>query len=183
MWRILGISLVLVGVAVASGMGLSFVHEAVFDRAVPVRAEVVNPAPVIKRATHVETQTTPAQGPELVLAPTGQPKVVTDVPVAAAYALRQTQELGLAAIGSAAMPAPIQSLRPQMRSLGFLQTHTARLSPDLAQRGEIGPVIRRPRPATVYRPATVTRSVSLPGPSLETASRTLPPKVLIGVYR
>lgn len=182
MWRIFGISLGLIGVAVASGMGLSFVHEAVFDRAVPVRAEVVTAEPVLKRVARVATEAVPAQGPELVLAPTAQPTVVTDVPVAAAYALRQTQALGLASIGSA-LPAPIQSLRPQMRSLGFLQTHTARLSPDFATHAQIEPVIRRPRPASVYRPATVTRSAAVPGRSLDTGSRTLPPKVLIGVYR
>lgn len=173
--------------AVASGMGLSFVHDAVFDRAVPIRAEVVAPTPVLTRADRIQTDTIPAQSVDVVLASAtgdiGATQVTTlrDVAVATAVPLQPAQEPTLSTLGPGLHAAPIQSLRPQMRTAPFVQTRTARLSPRIT-RNRAG-TARNQRAPSPAGQTPVTRSVNVYTTPVDLSDRTLPPKVLIGVYR
>lgn len=185
MYRILGISFGLIGMTVASGMGLSLVHDSFFSDPIPVRAQVIQPA---------QTETMVVIAPRIVETP------AVAKPARVARLGNDTQP----AIGDVDNPAPdvlvgratvsdgnvAISLRPRLRAL---ETRQARVEPrplpkkvanflprpslpQAAQQRRSPVSLPAPQPRVVIRPAA-------PQPTVRTASRTLPPKTLIGVFR
>lgn len=188
MWRIVGISLGLVGMTVAGGMGLSFVHDSVFSNPTPVRAQVIAPAPVVKRIMSVRPEEA-LQKEAVVLARASADIALPDIEYAVVnpdtprLALRGSDGDAGTVTDRAITEFPIISLRPKLRGdTPAVETRSARLSPSVTRR-----VGQRPRvQAEVQRatplPIRVTGQNPYRQPARET-QRSLPPRVLIGVYR
>jgi len=185
MWRFIGISLGLVGMTVAGGMGLSLVHDTVFASPTQVRAQVIRPAAVLRRATAIRPDAVVAlaeqpQAVRVARAPNNADALRTSVTGVATDAtvlsLRGTAEPIEGRVEGKQFPSPIVSLRPKVREQAPVQT--ARLTPSVARRATIHSPVR----AQVQRAAPVPVYVPRPQP-VQTANRTLPPRVLIGVYR
>ena len=185
MWRFVGISLGLVGMTVAGGMGLSLVHDTVFANPTQVRAQVIRPAAVLRRATAIRPDAVVAlterpQAVRVARAPSNADALRTSITGVATDAtvlpLRGTVEPIDAGVDGNQFPSPVVSLRPKLR--GQAPVQTARLTPAVARRTTISSPVR----AEVQRAAPVP--VYIPQPQrVQTGSRTLAPRVLIGVYR
>ena len=184
MWRIVGISLGLVGMTVAGGMGLSLVHDTVFANPTPVRAQVIRPAAVLRRVTAISPDAIKTDAPQLGKAVQVARAQVNEAVQTPTFEGTRSDETILTprATGEdtingvdATSPAPLISLRPKLRDQA--PTRTARVTPTLTRR-----VIPAPARVQVHRTRTIPLSVKRSEP-IRTAGRTLPPRILIGVYR
>ncbi len=173
---------------VAGGMGLSFFHDSVFSNPTPVRAQVIGPAPVVKRAVAVRPQDVPQKKAVTLARASGDhalPEIEYAViePDAPRLALRGEAETVEGSVVPTSLKTPLISLRPKLRGdAPAVETRSARLTPALTRRVDRKPRVRAEVQRAIPLPIEVTAQRSFPQ-QVRSARRSLPPSVLIGVYR
>lgn len=166
---------------VAGGMGLSFVHGSVFSNPTPVRAQVIGPAPIVSRATVVRAEPVLQEKPTQVAVATGE-VVLPEIE----YAVIDPEAPKLSLLGADEFleeGTPTVSLRPAIRpETQPTEARTARLTVTPKRQEPFlrsQPDVQRTAP----RPIAAAPARRVAPPPQRTASRSLPPTVLIGVYR
>lgn len=183
MFKLLGISLGLVGTTVLGGMGLSYAHEVLYVDPTPVRAQVIAPAPVLSRATPVLTREAPvlnrAVAPDAVAAPVQLARLENGT------GLTDASNDGFARTGDDVgsdrlLPEGVEGLtlsaRPRLRTEQAVTRSAALDVP-----------VSRPRATAPVRRASVQRQqVFVPPTRNQPIQRAVPqqtPRFVIGVYR